>query len=78
MIELGVSSACYYPLETEIAVEKIINNGFRSCEIFFNSPSETMPAFLSNLKEKTDRAGLHVRSFHPYMSFAESFFLFSS
>lgn len=78
MIEFGVSSACYYPLETEIAVEKIINNGFRSCEIFFNSPSETMPAFLSNLKEKTDRAGLHVRSFHPYMSFAESFFLFSS
>ena len=78
MIELGVSSACYYPVETERALEKIINNGFPACEIFFNSPSETAPAFIDSLYADAQRAGVRIKSFHPYMSFAESFFLFSS
>lgn len=78
MIELGVSSACYYPLETERSVEKIVAAGFPSCEIFFNSPSELEPDYLKRLQVDAESVKLRIRSVHPFMSFAESFFLFSS
>ena len=35
-MNLGVSSACYYPLETEIAFENLAKAGIKTTEIFFD------------------------------------------
>ncbi|MBQ7688026.1 MAG: sugar phosphate isomerase/epimerase [Clostridia bacterium] len=78
MAEIGVSSACYYPLETEKSLIKLAEIGVRCAELFLNSPSETEPAFTDMLRRIKDKAGMRIVSVHPYMSFAESFFLFSS
>ena len=36
MINLGISSACFYPLETEASLELIGKNGIKTTEIFFS------------------------------------------
>lgn len=78
MEQLGVSSACYYPLTTEESFYKLCKNGIKCIEVFFNAPSELSQGFISEiLKIKTD-FGVTIPSVHPLMSFAESFYLFSS
>ena len=39
-MNIGVSSASFYPLETELALEEIGKGGIKYCEIFFNAQSE--------------------------------------
>lgn len=76
-MNLGVSSACYYPLETEIAFENLAKAGIKTTEIFFNAQIELKPAFcdiLSGIKEKYD---INVPSIHTTLSLAESFMIFS-
>ena len=78
MRTLGLSTACYYPLTTELALEKTIQTGVKCCEVFFNSTTELERPFLTVLKDQTSRSGITIRSIHPFSSFAESFFLFSA
>lgn len=73
----GVSSSCFYPLETEKSLAALGEIGVEVCELFFNSPSETDKTFLSTLREISRSAGITVRSVHPWSSFAESHMLFS-
>lgn len=75
---LGVSSACFYPQETERSMKKISDHHIPLCEIFFNAPSELEPAFVSALKTQADNNGLRIVSVHPFTAFMESYFLFSS
>ena len=76
-MEIGVSTACLYPLETEKALEKLLEMDFRSFEIFFNSQREFHPNFIRELKQQLDGRKAHVLSVHPYLSGYESFLLFS-
>ena len=46
-MEIGASSACFYPLETETSFLRIAQLGFSCCEIFFNSESELNPVFVN-------------------------------
>lgn len=77
-MKLGASTSCYYPLETELALDKVIAGGFSCTEIFFNTYSELQPDFVSMLAEKAERAGLEVVSVHPFSSFAETTCLFGN
>lgn len=77
-MEIGASSACFYPLETEKAFLHIAELGFRHSEIFFNCRSELSPPFVKELKKIKDAYGMDVVSLHPYRSFAEGYTLFSS
>lgn len=78
MNRLGVSSACYYPLPTEESFLKACNAGFKCIELFFNSPSELSDSFIDDIIKMKNNYGIEIPSVHPFMSFAESFFLFSS
>lgn len=78
MNRLGVSSACYYPQTTEASFLKACKAGFNCIELFFNSPSELSEAFINNLISVKNEFDIEIPSVHPFMSFAESFFLFSS
>lgn len=77
-MEIGASSACFYPMETEKAFLHIAELGFRHSEIFFNSRSELERSFVRELKTIRDAYGINVTSLHPYRSFAEGYNFFSS
>lgn len=77
-MKIGASSACYYPLETEQALDKIIKGGFQCTEIFFNTYSELTPVFVKILAHKAEVAQLEVIAVHPFSSFAETHCLFGN
>lgn len=76
-MNLGVSSSCFYPLETEKALIKIGQLGVKTTEAFFNAPSELEKPFLEEICKIKAYYGLDIVTFHPYMSFAEGFFVYS-
>ena len=77
-MNIGVSTASYYPLETELALEEIGKASIKHSEIFFNARSELKPAFCDMLSDIKDHYGITVCSVHPTMSLAESFMIFSA
>ncbi len=77
-MKIGVSSACFYPLETELALEKIGKAGIKTAEIFFNCESELKDSFTDILLDIKEKYGIEITSIHPTMSLAESFMIFSA
>ncbi len=75
---LGLSSACFYPLETEKSVIRACETGTKTIELFMNADSEFEPAFVNNIAEICKSYGVRVPSVHTMGSFTESFHLFSS
>ena len=73
-----MSSACFYPLETEKAVRKCGEMGFKNIEIFVNSYCELNGNIRNDIKSICDYYGMKVCSVHPFTSFAESFVFFGS
>ena len=53
-MNIGVSTASFYPLETEAALEKLGKAGVKHTEIFFNALSELKPAFIDILEDILD------------------------
>lgn len=78
MINVGISSACLYPMLTEDAVRLLVDNGVKHTEIFFNSFSELSSDFISGLRRMLIPAGVTVEAIHPFSCIAEPLFLFSS
>lgn len=78
MQKAGISTACFYPLETEKSFDIVCESGCGCTELFFNSPSEISADFIKEIRAKQLYHGIDIVSIHPFMSFAESFFLFSS
>ncbi len=76
-MEVGASSSCFYPLETEKAFFNIASSGIKTAEIFLNSPSELEKEFIRQLKSIKDCYAVNVTSLHPYRSFSEGYDLFS-
>jgi len=74
---VGASTSCFYPLETEKSLEKVIETGFKKTEIFFNSLCELEPEFVLKMKERADEAGLKVLSVHPFSAALENTCIFS-
>lgn len=77
-MNIGVSTSCFYPLETEISLENIGKAGIGTTEIFFNALSETKQSFVDILLDIQKEYGINITSIHPTMSLAESFMIFSA
>lgn len=77
-MNLGVSTSCFYPLETEVSLENLGKNGIKHTEVFFNAMSELKQSFIDMLIDIKDEYGITVSSIHPTMSLAESFMIFSN
>ena len=75
-MDIGASTSCFYPLETEKALEKIIGLGFGKAEVFVNAPSEIEEPFARELRRIADDGGTQVVSVHPFSSFMESTCIF--
>lgn len=76
-MQFGISSSCFYPLETERSLALVGQAGAKTAEIFFNSPSELTGPLLRELCAIRDGCGMEIVAIHPFMSFAEDFYLFS-
>ncbi len=76
-MNIGVSTSSLYPLETELALERIGKAGVKNAEVFFNCEGELKPAFIDMLCDIRDEYGINITSVHPTYSLAESFLLFS-
>ena len=76
-MQFGISSSCFYPLETERSLELVGQAGAKNAEIFFNAPSELTGPLLRELCAIRDRFGMQIAAIHPFMSFAEDFYIFS-
>ena len=75
-MRVGVSTASFYPLETEKALDELHKLGVKDIEIFLEAESETNPEFCKILKEKTIEYGMNVISIHAFCAAFEPF-LFS-
>lgn len=77
-MKTGMSSACFYPLETEKAVIRCGEMGFKNLEIFVNSYCELSGSILNEIRSAVNYYGINVCSVHPFTSFAEPFIFFGS
>ncbi|MBQ8028570.1 MAG: sugar phosphate isomerase/epimerase [Clostridia bacterium] len=76
-MNIGVSSSCFYPEAIEKSFIRLGELGVKTTEAFFNSPSELTKSFTNEINAICRHYGMKIVSFHPYMSFAEGFFVFS-
>lgn len=76
-MKIGISTACFYPLITEKALENVLKMGFKEIEIFFNCSYELDISFLRILKDMIDSYGARVVSVHPYTAAMESMIIFT-
>ncbi len=76
-MDIGMSLACFYPLEPENAVLEVAGLNVRVCEIFLNTISELEDSYLHSLREICDRHNIRVHSIHPFTSFLENYMFFS-
>lgn len=76
-MRIGASTACFFPLVTEKALDNVLNLGFEQAEIFFNTSSELEDAFVKELKRNADRHNAKILSVHPFSSALESNCIFA-
>ncbi len=76
-MQIGASTANFYPQLTEAALDTVLAAGFKTVEIFLNTPCEATPAFARQLRERAADAGTVIVAAHPFSSFAEPHLLFS-
>lgn len=74
----GVSSACFFPLETADSVKILSEWHIPNIEIFFNSFQELKDGYLECLSALCREAGTQVVSIHPFTSNSESLYFFTS
>lgn len=75
-MDIGVSTACLYPLETEKALYELAERGVKNVEIFVNSIDELEGQVLVELRRIIGEYGMNVLSMHPFSSPMETLFLF--
>ncbi|NMM63221.1 sugar phosphate isomerase/epimerase [Clostridium sp. P21] len=64
-MEIGISSASFYPnLNTEDSISFMSNLGFKSGEIFLNSPSEYEEDFIKRILEQKLKYDFKIHSVH--------------
>lgn len=76
-MSIGISTASFYPLETEDAISLISKNKVECTEIFFNSNRELKPSFIDYLLDIINNSPLKITAIHPMLSFAEPYMIFS-
>lgn len=74
---VGISTACFYPEQTEESLGKILTLQPPCVEVFLNAGCELEPGYLKKLRSMADRAGTRIVSVHPYLSAMEPMFFFS-
>ena len=73
----GISTACFYPQQTEDALKLLCDAETETTEIFFNTFSELQPEYVSRLQEILAESKTRVAALHPFSCMIEPFFFAS-
>lgn len=73
----GVSSACFYPLDTIRSLRTCAEAGFGAAEIFINTDSEMSGEYYRELRSFVTSAGMRIVSVHPFTSGYENVLFFA-
>ena len=73
----GISTSCFFPENTLLALEKVIATGAPVTEIFINTFHEIEPEFVDEMYRLVEKSGIEVVAFHPCSSQLEGY-LFAS
>lgn len=76
-MDIGISTASFYPLDPLSSIDIIADLGFKHIEIFINTQSEFTKEYAKKLNEKLSNYGISVTSIHSYTAAFESLMLFS-
>jgi sugar phosphate isomerase/epimerase len=76
-MDIGISTACLYPMNTEEALLCLAQQGFRNVEIFINCDTELNAPISTEIGRIIRDYELNVLSVHPVAAM-DSFFLFSN
>lgn len=76
-MEVGISTACFYPSPVEENLDRLAQLGADCAEIFFNTFGEMRPPFTDVLRERLARHRIRLVSVHPFTSLMEGILLFS-
>ena len=76
-MDIGVSSACFFPNDTVESLGTCAAEGFRSAEIFANTHSELIGQYLTDTKKAADSYGIEITSVHPFTSGYEYILFFA-
>lgn len=77
MIQLGISTSCFYPLYLEKSIKLLGGAGVSNIEIFFNAPSELNLDFIKQIRNYLEEYGMRVCAAHPFSSGFEPFYFFT-
>ena len=77
-MNIGISTATFYPQETEGALAQVAALGAGHCEVFLNSFCELERPFLQALRLTALRHGMEIVSLHPFTSSMEPLSFFSA
>lgn len=76
-MQIGISTASFYPLLLEEGIALAAKQGFRQLELFLNAESEYAPAFCNECRRRMEDLGVQAQSVHPFDSAMEGHLLFS-
>jgi sugar phosphate isomerase/epimerase len=76
-MDVGVSTACFFPLETEKALSKLILMGFKTFEVFINTESEYSSEYIKKMRSQLENNNANAYSFHFHTSGFEHTMFFS-
>ncbi len=76
-MDVGISSAVFYPMLVEDSISKIAELGIKKIELFFNCDYEVSPEYLRGLSKSLRASEIEVVSLHPYTSLVEGVYFFS-
>ena len=77
MATIGISSSCFYPINTEIALKTALEAGITHFEIHFSTFSELSDGYIKEIRKMLRHYGAQVHSLHPFYSLLESPMFFS-
>ena len=75
-MNIGISTACFYPMETEKALAALAENEVKTVEIFFNANCELNGDVYKDIRNIVSAKDIKVLSVHPYTSAVETMTLF--
>ena len=64
-MSIGISTASFYPLETERAIALLAEKGIKTTEIFVNAPRELKPSFADYILDIIRGSDLKITAINP-------------
>jgi sugar phosphate isomerase/epimerase len=71
-MEIGISTACFYPLYTENTIKIISDLESNLCEVFLEAEYEYEKDYISDLKKEMDKFNVRANSVHAFCATFEA------